>query len=184
MLTKVNLCFAKELWRWVGNVQRGGQGGGCGWQNFFLQLKNWNIQVDLISILLIWSFSWKPPRLSLHVELRNPKKNLKAVGKKEEGVEKKEEVQRKVEEEELVNKVAQLRAKTSGVLDQIFQTIKKEENLDKNEEIITRRREKNFDETKVLMRVGQTRGRGKGSGILEQVSDKNDGSFLRVTPDL
>ena len=109
---------------------------------------------------------------------------MKAVGKKEEGVEKKEEVQRKVEEEELVNKVAQLRVKTSGVLDQIFQTIKKEENLDKNEEIITRRREKNFDETKVLMRVGQTRGRGKGSGILEQVSDKNDGSFLRVAPEL
>ena len=102
------------------------------------------------------------------------------MGKNEEGVDKKEEVQRKVEEEELVNKVAQLRVKTSGVLDQIFQTIKKEENLDKNEEIITRRREKNFDETKVLMRVGQTRGRGKGSGILEQVSDKNDGSFLRV----
>ena len=109
---------------------------------------------------------------------------MKAVDKKEEGVEKKEEVQGKVEEEELVNKVAQLRVKTSGVLDQIFQTIKKEENLDKNEEIITRRREKNFDETKVLMRVGQTRGRGKGSGILEQVSDKNDGSFLRVAPEL
>ena len=99
-------------------------------------------------------------------------------------MEKKEEVQRKVEEEELVNKVAQLRVKTSGVLDQIFQTIKKEENLDKNEEIITRRREKNFDETKVLMRVGQTRGLGKGSGILEQVSDRNDGSFLRVAPEL
>ena len=108
---------------------------------------------------------------------------MKAVGKKEEGVEKKEEVQGKVEEEELVNRVAQLRVKTSGVLDQIFQTIKKEENLDKNEEIITRRREKNFDETKVLMRVGQTRGKGKGSGILEQVSDKNDGSFLRVAPE-
>ena len=61
---------------------------------------------------------------------------MKAVGKKEEGVEKKEEVQKKVQEEELVNKVAQLRVKTSGVLDQIFQTIKKEENLDKNEEII------------------------------------------------
>ena len=105
-------------------------------------------------------------------------------------MEKKEEVQRKVEKEELMNKVdrgervTQLRVKTSGVLDQIFQTIKKEENLDKNEEIITRRREKNFDETKVLMRVGQTRGRGKGSGILEQVSDKNDGSFLRVAPEL
>ena len=101
-------------------------------------------------------------------------------------MEKKEEVQKKVEKEELVNKVdrgervTQLRDKTSGVLDQIFQTIKKEENLDKNEEIINRRRERNFDETKVLMRVGQTRGRGKGSGILEQVSDKNDGSFLRV----
>ena len=108
---------------------------------------------------------------------------MKAVGKKEEGVEKKEEVQKKVQEEELVNKVAQLRVKTSGVLDQIFQTIKKEENFDKNEEIITRRGEKNFDETKVLMRVGQTRGRGKGSGILEQVSDKNYGSFLRVAPE-
>merc|ERR1712243_79497 len=42
--------------------------------------------------------SWKPPRLSLHVELRKPKKNVKAVGKKEEGVEKKEEVQKKVQE--------------------------------------------------------------------------------------
>ena len=111
------------------------------------------------------------------------------MGKKEERVEKKEEVQKKVEKEELVNKVdrgervTQLRDKTSGVLDQIFQTIKKEENLDKNEEIIKRRRERNFDETKVLMRVGQTRGRGKGSGILEQVSDKNDGSFLRVAPE-
>ena len=137
-------------------------------------------------------------------------------------MDKKEEVQRKVEKEELMNKVdrgervtqlrdktsgvldqifqtikkeelmnkvdrgervTQLRAKTSGVLDQIFQTIKKEENLDKNEEIINRRRERNFDETKVLMRVGQTRGRGKGSGILEQVSDKNYGSFLRVAPE-
>ena len=104
-------------------------------------------------------------------------------------MDKKEEVQRKVEKEELMNKVdrgervTQLRDKTSGVLDQIFQTIKKEENLDKNEEIIKRRRERNFDETKVLMRVGQTRGRGKGSGILEQVPDKNNGSFLRVAPE-
>ena len=104
-------------------------------------------------------------------------------------MDKKEEVQRKVEKEELMNKVdrgervTQLRDKTSGVLDQIFQTIKKEENLDKNEEIINRRRERNFDETKVLMRVGQTRGRGKGSEILEQVSDKNDRSFLRVAPE-
>merc|ERR1719447_326243 len=98
--------------------------------------------------------SWKPPRLSLHVELRKPKKKEKAVGKKGEGVDKKEEVQRKVEKEELMNKVdrgervTQLRDKTSGVLDQIFQTIKKEENLDKNEEIINRRTERNFDETK------------------------------------
>ena len=32
--------------------------------------------------------------------------------------------------------------------------------------------------------VDKKRGRGKGSGILEQVSDKNDGSFLRVAPEL
>ena len=43
-----------------------------------------------------------------------------------------------------------------------------------------KRRETNFEEKKVVMRVGQRRERGKGSEILDQLSVGGAGSVLRV----
>ena len=47
-----------------------------------------------------------------------------------------------------------------------------------------KRRETNFEEKKVVMRVGQRRERGKGSEILDQLSVGGAGSVLRVNLDL
>ena len=55
---------------------------------------------------------------------------------------------------------------------------------DKKEMNKKKRRETNFEEKKVVMRVGQRRERGKGSEILDQLSVGGAGSVLKVNLDL
>ena len=47
-----------------------------------------------------------------------------------------------------------------------------------------KRRETNFEEKKIVLRIGQKRDRGKGSEILNQLSVCGAGSVLRVNLDL